>query len=98
MLLGFKTELKLNNAQRTQLLKHCGVSRHAWNWGLALTKQILDHNKANPEAKIKFPSAIDLHKWLVALVKSENSWYYECSRVGSTGSTKSIEDLLGQML
>lgn len=95
MLLGFKTELKLNKAQRTQLLKHCGVSRHAWNWGLALTKQILDHNKANPEAKIKFPSAIDLHKWLVALVKSENPWYYECSRVGSTGSIKSVKKCLG---
>ncbi|MBE9217222.1 transposase, partial [Plectonema cf. radiosum LEGE 06105] len=35
---------------------------------------------ANPDAKIKFPSAIDLHKWLVALVKSENEWYYECSK------------------
>jgi putative transposase len=61
MLLGFKTELKLNNQQRTGLIKHCGVARHAWNWGLALTKQILDHNKANPTAKIKFPTAIDLH-------------------------------------
>ncbi|BAY48783.1 transposase, IS607 family protein [Scytonema sp. HK-05] len=80
MLLGFKTELKLNNQQRTALAKHCGVARHAWNWGLALTKQILDHNKANPESKIKFPTAIDLHKWLVALVKSENEWYYECSK------------------
>jgi putative transposase len=80
MLLGFKTELKLNNQQRTALMKHCGVARHAWNWGLALTKQILDHNKDNPDSKIKFPSAIDLHKWLVALVKSENEWYYECSK------------------
>ncbi|MFH7030753.1 MAG: RNA-guided endonuclease InsQ/TnpB family protein [Heteroscytonema crispum UTEX LB 1556] len=80
MLLGFKTELKLNNKQRTALMKHCGVSRHAWNWGLGLTKQILDHNKANPDSKIKFPTAIDLHKWLVALVKSKNEWYYECSK------------------
>ncbi|MGH2415711.1 MAG: RNA-guided endonuclease InsQ/TnpB family protein, partial [Microcystaceae cyanobacterium] len=80
MLLGFKTELKLNNQQRTAFAKHCGVARHAWNWGLALTKQILDHNKANPDSKIKFPSAIDLHKWLVALVKSENEWYYEVSK------------------
>ncbi|MEB3178131.1 MAG: helix-turn-helix domain-containing protein, partial [Nostocaceae cyanobacterium] len=63
MLLGFKTELKLNNQQRTALIKHCGVARHAWNWGLGLTKQILDHNKNNPDSKIKFPSAIDLHKW-----------------------------------
>lgn len=80
MLLGFKTELKLNNQQRTALMKHCGVARHAWNWGLGLTKQILDLNKANPNSKIKFPTAIDLHKWLVALVKSENQWYYECSK------------------
>jgi putative transposase len=29
MLLGFKTELKLNNYQRTQLAKHCGVAGHA---------------------------------------------------------------------
>ena len=80
MLLGFKTELKLNNYQRTFLLKHCGVSRHAWNWGLALTKQILEHNQNNPNYKIKFPPAIDLHKYLVALVKPENPWYYECSK------------------
>ncbi|MBW4595830.1 MAG: transposase [Brasilonema angustatum HA4187-MV1] len=80
MLLGFKTELKLNNVQRTALMKHCGVARHAWNWGLGLTKQILDHNKTNPDSKIKFPSAIDLHKWLVALVKSEHEWYYEVSK------------------
>ncbi|MHC5596761.1 MAG: RNA-guided endonuclease InsQ/TnpB family protein [Nostoc sp.] len=80
MLLGFKTELKLNNIQRTQLLKHCGVSRHAWNWGLGLTKQILDHNQIDPTEKIKFPTAIDLHKWLVALVKPECPWYYECSK------------------
>ncbi|WP_414590138.1 RNA-guided endonuclease InsQ/TnpB family protein [Scytonema sp. PCC 10023] len=80
MLLGFKTELKLNNQQRVALAKHCGVARHAWNWGLALTKQILDHNNALADSKIKFPTAIDLHKWLVALVKSENEWYYECSK------------------
>ncbi|MBD0262246.1 MAG: IS200/IS605 family element transposase accessory protein TnpB [Tolypothrix sp. Co-bin9] len=80
MLIAFKTELKVNNKQRTELLKHSGVARHAWNWGLALTKQILLHNKLNPEAKIKFPSAIDLHKWLVALVKPEYPWYYKISK------------------
>jgi putative transposase len=80
MLLGFKTELKLNNHQRTQLAKHCGVARHAWNWGLALTKNILAHNKTNPQDKIKFPTALDLHKWLVAMVKPENEWYYQVSK------------------
>lgn len=80
MLLGFKTELKLNNQQRTQLAQHCGVARHAWNWGLGLTKQILDHNRDNPEDKIKFPTAVDLHKWLVAMVKPDCPWYYEVSK------------------
>ena len=80
MLLGFKTKLKLNNKQRTALAKHAGVARHAWNWGLSATKFILDHNKDNPDSKIKFPSAIDLHKLLVKLVKPENPWYYEVSK------------------
>ena len=48
--------------------------------GLGLTKQILDNNKANPDDKIKFPTAIDLHKWLVALVKPRYPWYYEVSK------------------
>ncbi|PSF35459.1 transposase [Aphanothece hegewaldii CCALA 016] len=92
MLLGFKTEIKANNAQRTAFLKHAGTARHAYNWGLGLTKQILDHNKANPEDKIKFPSAIDLHKWLVALVKSENQWYYEVSKCAPQYALKALKD------
>lgn len=80
MLLGFKTELKLNNKQNSALAKHAGVARHAWNWGLGLSKQILEHNKSNPKEKIKFPSAIDLHKWLVVMVKSKYPWYYEVSK------------------
>jgi putative transposase len=60
-------------------MKHCGVSRHAGNWGLWLTKNILEYNKTNLSDKLKFPSAIDLHKLLVALVKPNCPWYYECS-------------------
>jgi putative transposase len=47
---------------------------------LWLTKNILDHNKAHPDKKLKFPTAIDLHKLLVVLVKSENPWYYQRSK------------------
>ncbi len=80
MLLGFKTQIKPNQSQRVLLSKHAGTARHAWNWGLGLTRQILDNNKANLDDKIKFPTAIDLHKWLVALVKPDNPWYYEVSK------------------
>ncbi len=79
MLLGFKTEIKVKSHQRILLVKYAGVARHAWNWGLNLTKQILAYNQEKPSAlkdtathkKIKFPTAIDLHKWLVPLVKSD---------------------------
>lgn len=80
MRISFKTELKLNNYQRTGLAKHAGVARHAWNWGLDLCQKILNYNLNNPEEKRKFPSAIDLHKLLVKLVKVENPWYYEVSK------------------
>ncbi|MEM8780459.1 MAG: RNA-guided endonuclease TnpB family protein [Cyanobacteria bacterium P01_G01_bin.49] len=80
MLLGFKTELKVNITQRILLAKHAGIARHAWNWGLRLTKNILDNNQNKPKDKIKFPTSIDLHKWLVALVKPEHPWYYEVSK------------------
>ncbi|MDJ0534496.1 MAG: transposase [Xenococcaceae cyanobacterium MO_207.B15] len=96
MLLGFKTKLKLNNQQRTQMAKHAGVARHAWNWGLGLTKQILDHNQNNPEEKIKFPSAIDLHKWLVALVKPQCPWYYESSKCAPQFALRQLRDSWGR--
>ena len=92
MLLGFKTKLKLNNRQRTQMAKHAGVARHAYNWGLGLTKQILDNNRDNPEDKIKFPSAIDLHKWLVAMVKPECPWYYESSKCAPQFALRQLKE------
>ena len=81
MLLGFKTQLKLNQTQRQKLARHAGVARHAYNWGHGLCLGILSHNAdISPDEKIKFPTAIDLHKWLNKLVKPENPWYYEVSK------------------
>jgi len=55
MILGFKTELHPTNQQKTLLAKHAGVARHAYNWGLWLTRNILTHNSNNPDSKLKFP-------------------------------------------
>jgi len=90
MRISLKTELKLNNYQKTQLAKHAGVARHAWNWGLNLCKSILDYNIEHPEAKLKFPSAIDLHKLLVKWVKSEHDWYYEVSKTSPQYALKHL--------
>lgn len=92
MLLGFKAELKLNNKQRTSLAKHAGVARDAYNWALDLTKKILDHNKINLSDKIKFPSAIELHKWLVAIRKVEKPWYYEVSKCAPQYALRALRE------
>lgn len=73
VLVSFKTELKLNNQQKTLMAKHAGVARHAYNWGLATCFQALENQE-------KLPTAIDLHKKLVAEIKPIYGWYYEVSK------------------
>lgn len=96
MLLGFKTEIKVNKTLRILLAKHAGVARHAWNQGLALCQAVLEHNRSHPEDKIKFPSAIDLHKWLVASVKADNPWYYEVSKCAPQYGLRHLSDAFKQ--
>lgn len=57
---------------------------------MKLTKAVLDHNKNNPEDKIKFPSAIDLHKWLVASIKPQFPWYYQSSKCAPQYALKAL--------
>jgi putative transposase len=83
-MISFKTELKLNNKQRTLCSKHAGVARHAWNWGLEETKKSLENNES-------LPSAITLHKKLVQEVKQNNPWYYEVSKYTPQQSLRNLE-------
>ena len=78
MLLSFKTALIPNNGQVTAFRKASGVARHAYNWANAQVIDILVTQKEGE--KLKLPSAIDLHKKLVAEVKSEHIWYYEVNK------------------
>ena len=63
---GYKTELELNNQQRSHCLKHAGAARFAYNWGLA-------RRKATYQATAEMQTAIDLHKELNRLKKTELS-------------------------
>lgn len=78
MLLSFKTELKPNNRQETKFRQHCGVARHAYNFGNAVINEALQQRETDKTVKV--PSAIDLHKRLVAEIKSANPWYYQVSK------------------
>ena len=81
---SIKTKLKVNNQQKTRLAQHAGVARHAYNWGLATC--ICEYEKTK-----KRPSAITLHKRLVAEVKSQNPWYYEVSKCAPQQALRDLE-------
>lgn len=81
---GYKTELDPNNRQRTLLLKHAGVARFAYNWGLA-------HKIAAYHAGEKVPSAIDLHRELNALKQSDYPWMYEVSKCAPQEALRDLE-------
>ena len=78
MLLSFKTELKPSDRQVTLFRQHCGVARHAYNFGNAVIQEALQLRET--DKAIKIPSAIDLHKRLVAEIKPVNPWYYQSSK------------------
>jgi putative transposase len=94
---SYKIRLELNDKQDTLANKHAGVARHAYNWGVEIYLSLLDKNyKLHKEEKeeIKFPSAIDLHKKLVAEVKSQNEWYYEVSKYSPQESLRDLDKAL----
>src|SRR5437667_12910872 len=81
---GYKTELDLTNGQRTACLKHAGVSRFAYNWGLARSKEAY-------RATGKRPTAIDLHRELNALKKTDYPWMYEVSKCAPQEALRDLE-------
>lgn len=70
---SFKIRIEPNKKQRTMFAQHAGTARHAYNQGLAYCNDLFKKGE-------KIPSAISLHKWLVATIKKTNPWYYEVSK------------------
>ena len=70
---GYKTEIDPNNKQRTKLAQNAGAARFAYNWALNL-KQLAFKDKT------KIPNAIELHRELNELKKTELPWMYDVSK------------------
>ena len=83
---GIKVRIEPNNVQKTMFAQHAGSARWAYNWGLNICEQSF----ANGE---KTPGAIDLHKKLVAEVKSrdEYKWLYESSKCAPQEALRNLE-------
>ena len=70
---AYKTELDLNDQQATTCKQHAGAARWAYNWGLQIKQERYRASK-------KSPSAIDLHRELNALKKTDVPWMYQVSK------------------
>ncbi len=73
ILRAYRTELALNHQQITACKQHAGAARYAYNWGLRRKQEAYN-------ATGKSPSAIDLHRELNALKKTELPWMYAVSK------------------
>jgi putative transposase len=84
VLRAFKTELDLNNSQKTACAKHAGAARWAYNWGLA--RKIEAYQKGE-----KVPTAIGLHRELNLMKKSELTWMYEVSKCAPQEALRNLD-------
>jgi putative transposase len=82
---GYKTELDLNNEQRTACLKHAGCARFAYNWGLA--RAIAAYHAKGPR-----PNAMQLHRELNALKKTDFPWMYEVSKCAMQEALRDLDN------
>jgi putative transposase len=90
VLRAYKTELDLNNAQVTDCRRHAGAARYAYNWGLT-RKQ--DAYKATGTS----PSAIDLHRELNALKKTELPWMYAVSKCAPQEALRNLDSAFAHL-
>lgn len=73
---GYKFELRVNNKERTRLIKCAGIARFAWNWGLG---DRLSRYKENI-GDARYTDAMKQHKLLNSLKQTEFPWLYEVSK------------------
>lgn len=81
---GYRTELDLNDEQRTACMKHAGASRFAYNWGL--TRSIEAYR-----AKGRRPTAIELHRDLNKLKQTDYPWMYEVSKCAPQEALRDLD-------
>ena len=70
---AYKTELKLNNKEKTLMLQYCGLARFTFNW--ALNKRIEEYKLTG-----KSSTAISQHRELNLLKQNDFSWMYGYSK------------------
>ena len=81
---SYKTELDLNDEQRTACLQHAGAARWAYNFGLRRKREAY-------AAGQKTPTAIDLHRELCVLKKTVVPWMYTVSKCAPQQALRNLD-------
>ncbi len=81
---AYKTELDLNDKQVTACKQHAGAARYAYNWGLARRQE-------EYKATRKSLNAIDLHRELNALKKTDLPWMYQVSKCAPQEALRNLD-------
>ena len=81
---GYKVELKLNNKQKTMLLRHAGAARYAYNWGLRKRIDLYEKEK-------KSTNAIEQHRELNKEKQSTLAWMYQSSKAAPQEALRDLD-------
>jgi putative transposase len=81
---AYKTELDVNDRQRTACKQHAGAARWAYNWGLRVKQERYRATK-------KSPTAIDLHRELNALKQTDVPWMYQVSKCAPQEALRNLD-------
>src|ERR1700751_6341022 len=81
---AYRYEMKPNQSQRQDLLKHAGVARFAFNWGL--NQRITMYEQANMST-----NAIEQHRLLNELKPLQFPWMYEVSKCAPQEALRDLD-------
>lgn len=82
---AYKTELDLNDRQVTTCKQHAGAARYAYNWSLRRKQEVYAATGVSP-------SAIDLHRELNALKKTDLPWMYTVSKCAPQEALRNLDN------
>ncbi|HHW18643.1 MAG TPA: IS200/IS605 family element transposase accessory protein TnpB [Firmicutes bacterium] len=81
---AYRYELKPNRNQLVLLKKHAGCARFAWNWGLAERIRLWEQER-------KRINAIEQHRELNRLKKTDFPWMYEVSKCAPQEALRDLD-------
>lgn len=84
-------ELKPNNVHRTHFAKCAGVARFAWNWALDERQRLYRERQGNE----RFTNAIEQHRRLNVLKKTDFPWMYEVSKCIPQEALRNLDNAYG---